>query len=902
VGAEQYLNNVLSGRLKELHRMELYPGPIATAAAVLNSDQGSDRGTHPGAIVAGLGTVGDLTPGALMTTLAHALTVYGAEAVGRERRTRQRSGLSDHVAPEIHLSISALLVGSGEGGLTLKDSVQALLRAVGHANTRLRASAQDPSGTKREDTGLTAIIDRVDILELYEDRAMEAVYALRSLARVAEMSSFVLEDLLVQGLEGRRRARYEMGQEWWQRIRVTRDGEGAEEGLKFEALTQQARVQALLRPTQRKVVEAFVQSAIGTTSGDTELGYTLFEMLVPHEFKSYAPDRRKLVLVLDEKAAALPWELLHDRYDRGSDPMSVASGMVRQLKLEGPVRARAPRAPGLTALVIGDPIVRDPRFPALPGAANEAAAVAQCLNTFGYDVRTLIGPAAQPLPVLSALHRQPWRILHLAAHGVFEFVSQDGAAPVSGMVLDDGIFLTPAEAEQMRVVPELVFINCCHLGQTAGEGRQPPAFHRLAANLGTQFIKMGARAVVAAGWAVDDRGATTFATTFYTEMFEGATFGEAVVRSREQVYAQFGATNTWGAYQCYGDPAFALAQGTARSRIEAPVGEFEVEIAAEEYALSAAEADAERTKKLLVELDNRVATVPAQWWRSAKLCAAVGAAYGELEQFDRALDYGARVLQAERATASVRALEQFANFSVRFAQRLGETDPKKAKEELGKAETLLQALLKTGSTAERYSLLGGVHKRRAILTRGDDRRKALKDMADAYAAAYDIAHMDSPRYAAYPLQNRLAAQIVLGWRPDEGGGKRKSTGNARAKAQPQAATALSHTHPTVEEGLTVLEALAGELAATSTDFFDLSAQGASLLLAALVRRSIGAEERQAIEQKFRTAGLRGTSPRNKSSLTDHIAFFEEMASTELPAPAGSTLKAELAELRQSLTM
>ena len=32
-------------------------------------------------------------------------------------------------------------------------------------------------------------------------------------------------------------------------------------------------------------------------------------------------------------------------------------------------------------------------------------------------------------------------------------------------------FLTPGDVEQMRCVPELVFINCCHLGNTGG-GRQ----------------------------------------------------------------------------------------------------------------------------------------------------------------------------------------------------------------------------------------------------------------------------------------------------------------------------------------------------------------------------------------------------------------------------------------------
>ena len=32
-----------------------------------------------------------------------------------------------------------------------------------------------------------------------------------------------------------------------------------------------------------------------------------------------------------------------------------------------------------------------------------------------------------------------------------------------GVVLSDGTFLGPREIRSMRIVPELVFVNCCHL-------------------------------------------------------------------------------------------------------------------------------------------------------------------------------------------------------------------------------------------------------------------------------------------------------------------------------------------------------------------------------------------------------------------------------------------------------
>mgnify|MGYP001764437738 FL=1 len=117
----------------------------------------------------------------------------------------------------------------------------------------------------------------------------------------------------------------------------------------------------------------------------------------------------------------------------------------------------------------------------------------------------------------------------------------------------------------MRSVPELVFINCCHLGAVEPGDRRPAAernerndYNRIAANVATEFIRMGVRAVVAAGWAVDDSAALTFAGAFYDRMLKGRPFGEAVQAARRETFERHPGTNTWGAYQCYGDPDYRL--------------------------------------------------------------------------------------------------------------------------------------------------------------------------------------------------------------------------------------------------------------------------------------------------------------------------------------------------------
>jgi hypothetical protein len=233
--------------------------------------------------------------------------------------------------------------------------------------------------------------------------------------------------------------------------------------------------------------------------------------------------------------------------------------MVRQLRT--PVFRSQPAHPQrATALVVGNPRVGSPEFPDLPGASAEARTVAQILRARGMGVTEAIGQDAER--VLGALHQDAWRVLHLAGHGVHEYAltSRDDAAPqkVSGMVIGEGVFLTPGDVAQMREVPELVFLNCCHLGSVAaaaGEGSDRVA---LAANLAVQFIEMGVRAVVAAGWAVDDAAARDFAAHFYERMLAGEGFGEAVRSAREHIWDRYPDANTWGAYQCYGEPAFRL--------------------------------------------------------------------------------------------------------------------------------------------------------------------------------------------------------------------------------------------------------------------------------------------------------------------------------------------------------
>jgi hypothetical protein len=512
VHAEASLDAALGGLLARRAALGVYPGPAGTWLTCL-----AGGGAPSGALVLGLGQVGALTPGGLEDTLYGALLDHALRVAGPAR-------------------LSVRLIGTGAGGIGLRDSLLAILRALARANAALA-----PHGPG---------FDAVDILELYQDLALQAAAtAARLLADTALGAAFDWPVAVVADTGGGlQRARADEAPGWWRRLEIARRGDT----LHFVAHTERARAEEALLPAQTRLARDFLVQATAGSARDPELARTLFEMLLPAGLKQAMAERRDTVLLLDEDAAALPWELLEDRWS-GAAPPAVAAGLLRQLRLAH-FRPAPPYATGRTALVIGNPVLQgaDPAarspYADLPGARAEAAAVADRLAAAGFEVAREIDSDAAAIVI--ALHAAPWRILHLAGHGVLA----DG-----GMLVGPDTLLTPADVGQMRRVPELVFVNCCYLGATGGAARP----HELAASLGVQFIAMGVRAVVAAGWQVDDAAGATFAGTFYGALAAGDPFGRAVQRAREAAWRGHPDVNTWGAYQCYGDPAYTSGAGAA---------------------------------------------------------------------------------------------------------------------------------------------------------------------------------------------------------------------------------------------------------------------------------------------------------------------------------------------------
>jgi pimeloyl-ACP methyl ester carboxylesterase len=752
VSAEAQLDRSLGGKLSQRNQLGLYPGAIGTADVVLRNKVAQSQ-QPPGAIIVGLGSIGSLTSGGLTNTVKVGLLRYVQEALDLGENTTG-------------LWVSTMLIGSGQTGLTMKQVVESILTGLKLANQRLR-EIQDGDGNS------IASIAGLEILELYLDTALDALHAASSLSGTV-VQGVTVKNTLRRLSGGERRASFSESRGWWTRI-VIESHSKKPHHLSFRVYGDRARVDNLSLDVQQALVDSMIATAMQSTQTPVEgLSQTLFELLLPHELKGSAADRHNLVMGVDKFSAQYPWEMLVDRFDPTGDPLAVAAGMLRQLDVKNPRAVSHPE--DRCILVVGDP--PSPMQP-LPAAEKEARAVAERFEKRGNDwkvIRQIRNDPGQPAidsdSIIKAVLTSDARILHLAGHGVYVPSSSQQSGAVIGTDSHDPnkpVLFTPSLVRQMRLTPELVFINCCHLGRITDTPQ-----HLLAANLATGFIEAGVRAVIAAGWAVDDRAAETFAASFYTAILNGDAFGEAVRTARIQTYRNHPHTNTWAAYQCYGNPGFQLlADPGARKRVANPNYDWLLDPAEAEIELGnlVCRLEARREandgsagieyKAKLDSLKNKARE--RGWADQCGVAIAIARVHGELGEFGEAIQWFDKARAVDDGCITLRDLEQHVNFMARYGADLADRSDAASRKTglalIDRAFSEIDRVLDCGKTAERWAIRGSVSKRKLkyVSTQGK-REQLLLAMTESYANAAAL----NPKDWYYSITNALSGIMLLG--------------------------------------------------------------------------------------------------------------------------------------------
>ncbi len=850
VSAEAALDTRLNNRLSKRLQLNIYPGPLMSNEILFRLPDD----VFPGAIIVGLGEVGILTSGSLTDTFREAVLRFVV------------TGMECNSFKNGSIKLSSLLIGTGAGGIAPRDAITSMLRAITQANHLLAGPAYNIDHT----------VEAITFMELYEDVVVRAQHSLLGIAELPEFKDAIdVEPCVEVGEGGLRRVYYEEDPDWWQRLRIESNRDGS---MKFTALTSGgARTEMRTQPIQKRSVEPFLKAMTRDTSMTSKAGRTLFELLIPREFKAHAADKQDLVLIVDEGTAIYPWELLEYAGYDGDESMAKKSGLIRQLASHDSDLAII--CNNRRALVIGDPLIDDEDFIELPSAQKEAATVHKLLMDNGYELPQESALIKKPTgsEILTALMTDEYQILHLAGHGVVDYplpaekvkgMDYDGSAEreptsVTGMVIGKNHFLTPVEIRQMPATPAFVFINCCHLGNTNVNSRQyQDQPQKLAANLATQLIRQGVRAVIAAGWAVDDDAAQTFAESFYREFLSGTAFGQAVKIARAQTYDKHRSVNTWGAYQCYGDPGYALrglgGAGSAREETKY-VSRSEYATTVNNIAEKAKTASHAYILALREKLENTAKKIPAEWKNDARWQEALGLAWGEVEEFAKAIESCQAALGASPSSASIRCVEQLANFEARHAVELFAQDKQTQARSLVKnALDRINGLNSLfGVSVERLALTGSVYKRRAMIYRSNRRslQSSLKEMRNAYQKSHSEALASKERINPYPMTNWLTARWLL-----------KQAGIDKTDKLHDFDSLLSQV---------IKQAAVSDSDIDQEYFWDAIAENDCKLLAALKQGDLG-EKVDAIATTYLRIRRVGSSPRQFNSVIEHIDFLKVM--------------------------
>ncbi|MBB1286914.1 CHAT domain-containing protein [Flavisolibacter sp. BT320] len=857
LGAEGVLDMNFGGVLREKHALNLYPGREGTNEVLL-----SYQTCPKGAIVVGLGEPGELNGYKLEQSIAQGISRYLLEL--REFEQINPQAFADLFRKGIGLS--TVIVGAGYGGLSIENSIKSIILGVQKAN----------EGVLRLNNPLVKTISHIEFVELYEDRALQAFYTVKKLEADSRLN-IVLSRNGIKKLFGiRKRVPLDEQQDWWQRISVSIVERKPHHILKFSASTGAAREELRNLNSNPKLIQHFIDQASKKNEWSPQLAKTIFELLIPNDFKDAVRSQNHTVWKLDTHSAAFPWELLQDMATQAK-PLCVSAGMIRQLATSE-YRTQVNRSYKNNALVIGDPNLYD-YASQLPGAVMEAEAVAALVKEQGYSVEERIN---EDFPaIVQALFQDEYKIIHLAGHGDFDPENPEQA----GMLIGNGMFLSTKEIDQMSQVPEFVFVNCCHLGHVDEESeRKSQQYYKLAANIGVQLIQMGVKAVIAAGWAVHDGAALLFAQTFYNQMFAGVPFGEAVREARSRCYSDFPDTNTWGAYQCYGDQFYSFRSyapaGRSQKNYVLPM-EIEVDLA---NLANKVESGRYEKGSILRELTDMEKAIDRSGLRDGSLTEREAQIYTALNEKEKAIEKLLRLRQYEEANFSVDSLERLCilrNKQLRTADAVTE-------DQLQAVIDDFEMLKVVGPTSRRYALLGSAYKTLSQKSTVKTKRvKALQQAAGSYHEAFLIAKNNNGNIL-YPLCNWLQIESLLMLIKDS------------TTFQWGGASLDNYSLPKLKQAYTWMDTVLriGDGEERNLEFWHLLNE-AHVLLTKLCMEPGGNIKKEAVSEAIETAWSRGGAEVKKQSELDHLRFL--LDSLELSAkPKAKTLATSLRYVHEQL--
>ncbi|RYZ97403.1 MAG: CHAT domain-containing protein, partial [Moraxellaceae bacterium] len=393
--AEGQIDRHLNYALSDRNQLGIYPGEIGSSEVFVYMNE-----AFRGAVIIGLGSQSSFTAFQLTQAVELGVVKYLLTIEKEPSCVQDADGA---------IGVSALIVGSGYGGLSIENSVRAIIQGVQNANSRIKRLHDDVAAT----------VQHLEFVELYEDAALGAFYSLRKIEKEDDrLLNISMNKKINEMLGGRKRILARNTEAWWNRIVVKHadvvPASNERAHFIFSASTGAARDLERTLQLSPPLIREMLDEISTNNAWTPELAKTIFELLVPNDFKEQLKRRSNASWVLDDDTAGYPWELLQDSIT-DAKPLCINAGMIRQLS----VKDTAYRINTVTtnnALIVGDPAL-DGFVMQLPGALREADGVAKKLGDNSFKVTSSFNETAAG--IVKKLFFKDYKIIHLAGHGVF---------------------------------------------------------------------------------------------------------------------------------------------------------------------------------------------------------------------------------------------------------------------------------------------------------------------------------------------------------------------------------------------------------------------------------------------------------------------------------------------------
>ena len=201
------------------------------------------------------------------------------------------------------------------------------------------------------------------------------------------------------------------------------------------------------------------------------------------------------------------------------------------------------------ALIVGNPDVGEVLYKGnlcqvsrLPFAGEEAEMIGKLL-----DAQPLLGKRATKEAVLNNINSVS--LIHFACHGDAERGEIVLAPPTltDRKPQEDDYLLRMADISQVQLRAKLVVLSCCHSaeGQINAEG---------VVGIARAFLGSGARSVLAALWAIDDKATKQLMSRFYEHLVRGESASESLHQAMKWMRANgFSEVERWAPFMLIGD-------------------------------------------------------------------------------------------------------------------------------------------------------------------------------------------------------------------------------------------------------------------------------------------------------------------------------------------------------------